>query len=73
MALDDGSVAVRERLNKENLARIKKPFEVRELILFEENDILLVHTRMSKSTFMTSIDVICVFKIIKDVEDSQIF
>lgn len=70
MALEDGSIVVRERLNKENLTRIMKPFEVRELILFEDNDILLVHTRLSKQQSLTSIDVVCVFKIVKDLEDS---
>jgi len=70
MALEDGSIVVRERLNKENLTRIMKPFEVRELILFEDNDILLVHTRLSKQQSLTSLDVVCVFKIVKDLEDS---
>ncbi len=47
-ALADETIEVRERLNKENLTRIKKPLDVRELCLLEENDILIVLSKQSK-------------------------
>ena len=50
MALAEGQVEIRERLNKENITRISlaPSNEVRDMILMDDNEIVLILTKQSK-------------------------